>query len=106
MVAVERRAGVAVERVDVSAYTVPTDLPESDGTLEWDSTTIVVVELHAGGETGLGYTYADASVAELIRSKLAPLLTSNTVLQGTWRRLGAALRNAGRPAAGWMARSA
>jgi len=50
----------AVERLDVAAYTVPTDRPESDGTLEWDSTTIVIVELTAGGERGLGYTYADA----------------------------------------------
>ena len=30
------------------AYTVPTERPESDGTLEWDSTTIVVVRVHAG----------------------------------------------------------
>jgi L-alanine-DL-glutamate epimerase-like enolase superfamily enzyme len=103
MVAVERGAGVAVERVDVSAYTVPTDSPESDGTLEWDSTTIVVVELLAGGEAGLGYTYADASVAELIRSKLAPLVSDTST---SWRRLGAELRNAGRPGAGWMALSA
>src|SRR5439155_23035717 len=96
---------VAVERVDVSAYTIPTDEVESDGTLEWDSTTMVVVELHAGGRTGLGYTYADASVAELVRSKLEPELC-NRLLQGSWRRLGAALRNVGRPGAGWMALSA
>jgi hypothetical protein len=38
-------AGVAVERVEISTYTIPTDEPESDGTLEWDETTIVVVEL-------------------------------------------------------------
>jgi hypothetical protein len=50
-------AGVAVERVDVSAYSIPTEEPESDGTLEWEETTIVVVELAVGGETGLGYTY-------------------------------------------------
>ena len=42
---------VGVERLDVSAYEVPTDEPESDGTLEWDSTTLVVVEAHAGGST-------------------------------------------------------
>ena len=79
----DSRLGAEVESLAVSAYTIPTDEPESDGTLEWDSTTIVVVELHANGTTGLGYTYADASVAELIRSKLAPLLeASNTVLLG------------------------
>ena len=96
---------VAIDGVDVSAYTIPTDGAESDGTLEWDSTTIVVVELRAGGRTGLGYTYADASVAALVRSKLTPELC-NRLLQGSWRRLGAALRNAGRPGAGWMALSA
>ena len=63
-----------VEAVNVSAYTVPTISPESDGRLEWDSTTMVLVEVSAGGKTGLGYTYADGSVAALISSKLLPLL--------------------------------
>ena len=50
-VAVDAAREVAVERLFVSAYTVPTDEAESDGTLEWESTTIVVVEVGAGGET-------------------------------------------------------
>ena len=29
----------AVQRVQAAAFTVPTDFPESDGTLEWTSTT-------------------------------------------------------------------
>ena len=40
----ESRLGAEVESLAVSAYTIPTDEPESDGTFEWDSTTIVVVE--------------------------------------------------------------
>ena len=28
-----------VGKVDVSAYTIPTDAPEGDGPLRWDSTT-------------------------------------------------------------------
>ena len=49
--------GTTVERLGGRPlYTIPTDRPESDGTLEWDSTTIVVVEAHADGCTGLGYT--------------------------------------------------
>ena len=51
--------GVAIERLDVSAYTVPTDAPEADGTYTWDKTTMVLVEASAGGKRGLGYTYAD-----------------------------------------------
>src|SRR5439155_26700715 len=50
--------GPAIERLDVSVYGVPTEGgPESDGTLTWDHTTVVVVEAAAGGVTGLGFTY-------------------------------------------------
>ena len=59
-----------IERVEVSAYTIPTDAPESDGTLEWQSTTLVVVEAAAAGRRGLGYTYADVASAVLIRDLL------------------------------------
>jgi len=56
--------GTAVEQLEVVARTIPTDAPESDGTLEWDSTTIVVVQARAGGKVGLGYTYThDAAPA-------------------------------------------
>ena len=48
--------GATVESLEVSAYTVPTDAPESDGTLSWDSTTMIVVEATGGGERGFGYT--------------------------------------------------
>ena len=60
-----------IERVDVSAYTIPTDAPESDGTLEWTSTTLVVVDTVAADHHGLGYTYADVATATLIRDLLA-----------------------------------
>ena len=63
-----------VEGLGVSAYTVPTDQPESDGTAEWDSTTIVVVEVHAGGATGLGYTHAPVAAGKLVEEKLAGLV--------------------------------
>ena len=65
------RVEAPVEELEVAAYTIPTDAPEADGTLAWDATTIVVVHAHGGGETGLGYTYADVSTAKLIESKLA-----------------------------------
>ena len=47
----------AVEKLSVSAYTIPIDSLESDGTLAWDSTTIIVIEVFGGGEKSLGYTY-------------------------------------------------
>ena len=54
----------------VATYTVPTDAPEADGTFSWSSTTMVLVSLHAGGEQGIGYTYADAATGKLVHSLL------------------------------------
>jgi hypothetical protein len=48
----------AVTALHAAAYTVPTDQPESDGTLAWTSTTLVVVRAEADGAVGLGSTYA------------------------------------------------
>jgi L-alanine-DL-glutamate epimerase-like enolase superfamily enzyme len=92
----------------VRAIEIPTDEPESDGTLEWDSTTVVIVEVDGRGQTGLGYTYADASVAALIESKLAPLVEDHDPMAppATWLRMRAALRNVGQQGAGAMAISA
>jgi L-alanine-DL-glutamate epimerase-like enolase superfamily enzyme len=94
--------------LDVSAYTIPTDEPESDGTLEWSSTTIVVVEAHAGGETGLGYTYADPSAAQLIGHTLAGAIRGVDPLDVgvAWEAMSRALRNIGRSGLAWMALSA
>jgi L-alanine-DL-glutamate epimerase-like enolase superfamily enzyme len=102
------RVEAAVEALHVSAYEIPTDAPESDGTLEWDSTTVVVVEAHAGGETGLGYTYCAAAAGKLVEEKLASLVEGSDALSpgAAWLAMGAALRNVGRPGLGWMALSA
>ena len=64
-----------VDAISVAVYTVPTDTPESDGTLTWSQTTMVLVEARAGGVSGLGYTYADLGVALLIRDTLARVVT-------------------------------
>jgi L-alanine-DL-glutamate epimerase-like enolase superfamily enzyme len=100
--------GVAVERLEVSAYTVPTDSPESDGTLKWDSTTMILVEAHGGGKWGLGYTYGDISVGKFIESKLVSEVEGTDALSppGAWAAMQRAIRNAGRPGVGAMAVSA
>jgi L-alanine-DL-glutamate epimerase-like enolase superfamily enzyme len=100
---------VAVDTaLDVAAYTIPTDEPESDGTLEWDSTTIVIVEARADGVTGLGYTYTDASAAQLIEGKLAEAIRGIDALDvgAAWEAMSRALRNIGRSGLAWMALSA
>jgi L-alanine-DL-glutamate epimerase-like enolase superfamily enzyme len=78
-------------KVDVHACTIPTDAPESDGTAEWDSTTIVIAEV----DEGIGYTYCEAAAAELIRSKLAELVHED--VRRSWLSMQHAVRNAGRP---------
>jgi hypothetical protein len=60
-----------IRTVRARAYTVPNHAPEADGTYAWDRTTIVVVHIEAGGETGLGYSHTDASTASLIERTLA-----------------------------------
>jgi L-alanine-DL-glutamate epimerase-like enolase superfamily enzyme len=98
----------AVERVEVSAYRVPTDEPESDGTLEWDATTAIVVEVQAGGETGLGYSYGDVASATFIDSVLSDAVAKADAMAPplAWERMQAAARNAGRVGAGAIAISA
>lgn len=92
----------------VSVYSVPTDAPESDGTLEWDSTTLVLVEIDASGKHGLGYSYADSSTATLIRDKLAKIVEGRDALDiaGAWQAMVCAIRNLGRPGVASMAISA
>lgn len=81
-----------------AAFKIPTDAPEADGTLAWRETVLVVVEIEAGGKTGLGYTYSAASLVPLIRETLAPCLEDRDALDppaiagAMWR----AVRNLGR----------
>jgi L-alanine-DL-glutamate epimerase-like enolase superfamily enzyme len=94
--------------VRATAYRVPTDAPESDGTFAWDATTIVVAEVDGAGETGLGYTYGDASVARLVEGALAEAVRGIDVLDTGAAHVAAAaaLRNIGRTGPGAMALSA
>jgi L-alanine-DL-glutamate epimerase-like enolase superfamily enzyme len=96
---VTARDRTTIDRVDVAAYKVPTDAPESDGTLEWRTTTAVVVHVHAGGERGLGYSYADAAAAHVIDGVLAGAVRGRDpmAIPEIWTAMVGAVRNAGRP---------
>ena len=91
-----------IDGIEAEARTIATDGPESDGTLEWTDTTIVLARVHARGEAGLGYTYADASAAGLIEGKLGPVLEGRDPMAtaACWDAMHAALRNAGQAGAG------
>ncbi len=99
---------VPIEELAVSVYTIPTDAPESDGTFEWSSTMIVIVEASAGGKHSLGYTYADLATATLIEKSLKQLLLGHDAMavSAAWRRMVQHVRNVGRPGIASMAISA
>jgi L-alanine-DL-glutamate epimerase-like enolase superfamily enzyme len=84
-----------IDRIDVAAYEIPTDRPESDGTLEWSSTTINVVEAHAAGEVGIGYSYGDRAIASIAGGTLAALVRGSEALapQAAWAVMSRAVRN-------------
>jgi L-alanine-DL-glutamate epimerase-like enolase superfamily enzyme len=89
--------GARIEKVEVRAYTVPTDGPEADGTIAWDRTTIVIVEVSAGGKRGLGYTYASAAAAQIVRDVLAPTILQEDVfaIPKLWKAMITIVRNMG-----------
>lgn len=86
-----------IEELAVRALRVPTNRSESDGTLRWEHTTMVLVTVQAAGTTGLGYTYSHASVAGLIRDTLRPLVRGQPAMmvEALWDRLRRQIRNFG-----------
>ena len=99
------KTDVAIQDLTVSAYTIPTDFPESDGTYAWDKTTIVIVEAQAGGKRGLGYTYADVATARLIEAMLINVVRGCDAMAvpQCWLAMVRAIRNLGRPGISSMA---
>ncbi|HEX5280001.1 MAG TPA: enolase C-terminal domain-like protein [Micropepsaceae bacterium] len=89
--------GPKIGAVKASAYKIPTDAPESDGTLEWDSTTLVLAEISAGGKTGIGYSYASDAAAGIITGKLAKHLEGADAfsIPAAWEAMVGAVRNLG-----------
>ena len=99
------KRGVPIDRSEVSAYTIPTDAPESDGTLEWHQTTLVLVHVSAGGTTGIGYSYANRATGVLIHDTLSSVVEGRDALDvaGAWDAMVASIRNLGRPGISSMA---
>jgi L-alanine-DL-glutamate epimerase-like enolase superfamily enzyme len=89
---------VPIESVNAQAFTVPTDRPEADGTIAWNATTLVVVEVTGGGKSGLGYTYSSACIVDLIRDTLADKIKGKDALapQAVSAAMQRAVRNLGR----------
>jgi L-alanine-DL-glutamate epimerase-like enolase superfamily enzyme len=88
-----------VERVEARALRLPTaDGPESDGTAVWDATTMLLVEVRAGGLLGLGYSYVDAAAVAVVRDLLADAVVGLDALAipAAMQAMLVAVRNHGR----------
>jgi L-alanine-DL-glutamate epimerase-like enolase superfamily enzyme len=87
-----------VTSLQTSVFRVPTDRPEADGTITWNSTTMVLVEVAAqSGAKGIGFSYASAAAASLIHEMLEDCVVDcEADDRATWARMVARVRNAGR----------
>ncbi|MEU0302998.1 enolase C-terminal domain-like protein [Streptomyces sp. NPDC006175] len=94
-----READPVIDGVEAAAYTVPTDAPEGDGTLAWQSTTLVLVRVRSGATTGLGWTYGAAATAQVVRQELAGLVSGRSAwdVPAANEAMSRAVRNTGRP---------
>ncbi len=92
-----KSSSAPIECVAASAYSVPTDSPEEDGTFAWDRTTVVLAEIRAADRRGIGYSYTSRAAASLIRDLLAPLLVDQDAfsIARHWKAMLGAVRNIG-----------
>lgn len=90
--------GAPITGLKAAAYRIPTDYPEADGTFAWDATTLVVVEVEANEQSGLGFTYADSSVTALIGGVLNKAIDGRDSfdIPGCWMAMQRSVRNLGR----------
>ena len=92
-------AGASIDRLTASAFTIPTDRPESDGTFAWDSTTLALVEIDAAGTRGIGYSYGSPAIVSVVRNHLADVVAGRDAMdvRGAWDAMVQCVRNTGRP---------
>jgi L-alanine-DL-glutamate epimerase-like enolase superfamily enzyme len=94
----DRHGAATIDKICAAAYRIPTDRPESDGTLAWTSTTLVVAFVNAGNKRGLGLTYGHASSVAVIKELLASAIRDHDCfdISGCWTAMQRAVRNVGR----------
>jgi L-alanine-DL-glutamate epimerase-like enolase superfamily enzyme len=84
----------------ITALRIPTDSgEESDGTAVWDATTVVIVELTAGGIAGLGFSYANAAAAHVAKELVEKIVLKKDAfdIPAIHSALDIEVRNWGRP---------
>ena len=88
-----------VAHVGGRAYSIPTDQPEADGTLHWSSTTVVVAQVSASGQVGMGWTYGSKGSQSVIEGEIAEAIIGANAedVPGMHETMVRACRNLGRP---------
>ena len=91
------RASITSARI--SAYTIPTVTPEADGTADWDSTTVVVVEITAADKSGLGFSYASGAAPKVAQQLIDKIVLGRdpTDIPSIHHAMDRLARNWGRP---------
>jgi L-alanine-DL-glutamate epimerase-like enolase superfamily enzyme len=86
-----------IDAIDVAMYTIPTEQPEADGTLSWDSTGLLLVQAHASGQVGVGYSYTQTGAAQVVSGKLADVVSGMDAMAvgRSWAAMWQAVRNYG-----------
>lgn len=99
---------VLIKTVDVAVYSIPTETEESDGTISWNKTKLVLVQIRAGGHKGIGFSYADESTGNFIKEHFTELILNKDAfdIPGLWELMHRQIRNIGRPGVAGMAISA
>lgn len=92
----------------IAFYTIPTDAPEADGTIDWTSTSMVLVHLECGTTHALGYTYADAGAAKVAQKLLEKIVKGSDAFShaATLAAMLRQIRNMGETGLAMMAVSA
>lgn len=87
-----------IQCLEASAFAIPTETPESDGTAEWSSTTLILARLGARGVSSLGYSYAHECCVPVIKKTLFPIVQGKSpfAVRALWDEMNAAVRNFGR----------
>lgn len=88
-----------IEDEQVFVYKIPLKEEETDGTLTWNHTVLVLVLLTCENHTGVGYTYANKATGTMIQQQLFPIVHHQDpmAIEGLWKKMYKETRNLGRP---------
>jgi len=92
--------GSSIAALDTMVLRIPTAGPEADGTLEWRTTTMLIVEaVTESGSRGIGYSYTSAAAGVVVAEQLVEVVVGRQPSEAlqAWDGMARAVRNVGLP---------